>query len=63
MFELFFRLWLYILYTLQLAAQGIQADIYCFTAIAHSLECGHSHSSTYKDLRSIKINVGYSVHV
>ena len=38
MFELFFRLWLYILYTLKLAAQGIQADIYCFTAIAHTLE-------------------------
>ena len=38
MFELFFRLWLYILYTLWLAAQAIQADIYCFTATAHSLE-------------------------
>ena len=38
MFELFFKLWLYILYTLKLAAQGMQAVIYCFTAIAHSLE-------------------------
>ena len=38
MFELFCRLWLYILYAFKLAAQGIQAVIYCFTAIAHSLE-------------------------
>jgi len=38
MFELFCRLWLYILYTLKLAAQAIQADIYCFIAIAHSPE-------------------------
>ena len=38
MFELFCRLWLYILYAFKLAAQAIQADIYYLTAIAHSLE-------------------------